>query len=177
MHAPFRQVVFAVQVLKSSHAEPSLPGTAEQASLASSHEAMKQPPGGAQGLGLPPLHTPDWQVSSTLQNRPSSQAPPSFVGTEVQTAFMQTPVVQGLPSMSLQGELSFFAWALQPRTGSHTPTEHSPSKALQSTDGPFEHDPPEHLPEYVHGSPSSQAAPSLPAALPHAFFASSHAPT
>jgi hypothetical protein len=68
MHEPPRHVVSAVHGLKSSHGWPSLPGTAEHASFASSHEAIKQPPGGAQRFGVVLTHLPDWHVSATMQN-------------------------------------------------------------------------------------------------------------
>ena len=59
-------------------------------------EAMKQPPGGAHGLGTPPAQAPFWQVSLTLQKRLSLHGPPSLVGTEPHMPAVHWPTVQGL---------------------------------------------------------------------------------
>jgi hypothetical protein len=145
---PAEHVSLTVQGLPSSQGFPSLPGTATHVFIASLHVPIMQTSfGGAHVLGCP-MHEPCLHVSFTVQNCASSHGVPSFCG---------------------------IAW--QPRTGSHTPSEHVPLKFEQSTGGPFEHVPWLHVPEYVHGSPSSHDAPSLPGALPHDFVPSSHDPT
>src|SRR5262245_53089312 len=147
MHAPLRQVVFAVQTLKSSHAAPSFPGTAVHASVPSSHEATKQPPGGAQGLGWPPPQTPAWHVSLTLQKRPSLQGRPWFAGS-----------------------------ATQPIVGSQPPAVHWLSKTEQSIGSPLVQTPELQMPTLVHGFMSSHWAPSLPTTFLQVSIASSQAP-
>ena len=94
------------------------------------------------------MHTPAWHESLMVQYCPSSQANPSLTGTD-----------------------------LQPITGSHMPTVHSPFRKLQSICAPFEQVPFKHVPKYVQGSPSSHCAPLLPGCTPHVSVSSSQAPT
>ena len=95
----------------------------------------------------PPLQTPLWQVSLMVQKRLSSQGAPSFFDCDV-----------------------------QPVTGSHTPTEHSPSRNEQSMGLPLLQVPLEQTPHAVQGSPSSHCAPSLPGAAPQPLVTGSQTP-
>src|SRR5262249_22498918 len=130
---PLRQVSPVVQRLPSSHAPPSLPGTATQVCCASLHwPIMHTSPGAAHVLGSP-VHWPATHLSLIVQYRLSSHGVPSFTGI-----------------------------TLQPICGSQNPTEQVPLRNEQSTMPPAMQLPPWQVPGSVHASLSTQDAPSLP---------------
>src|SRR5690606_750224 len=94
--APASQTPFTSHGSSGVQVTPSLPGTSSHVCVASSqvitvHAEASIP----QVLGVP-VQTPAWQVSPTVQKRPSSQAPPSLAGTGSQASVssLQTTVRQ-----------------------------------------------------------------------------------
>jgi hypothetical protein len=64
-----------------------------------------------QSLAPPPVHTPFWQVSPTLQNNPSSQMDP-LRSLPLQLSAVSSQVSAQLPSPSGPGQ-GFPAWIVQ----------------------------------------------------------------
>src|SRR5689334_4345733 len=91
MHCPALQSPAPVQASISSHGSPSLPFVVTQALAASSQTPSRQTSPVEHTLRLPLTHTPAWHESSTVQNRPSSHGPCSFVGPLTQEPFTHAP--------------------------------------------------------------------------------------
>lgn len=87
-------------------------------------------------MGLPP-QTPARQVSLEVQNRPSSQASPSFVGVETQASpcSSQLPAVQAVEAHAL----GVPAWQLPARQTSDTVQKRPSSQAVPSGAGTATH--------------------------------------
>jgi hypothetical protein len=93
LHMPPEQVPGRVHASSSLHEAPSLPGTWMHWSVAMSQRPSEQVPSDGQNLSEPPVHTPIWQVSFSVQPIPSLQAPNSFAGSLLHSPLMQAPVL------------------------------------------------------------------------------------
>src|SRR2546427_613246 len=120
VHTPDRHVSAPSQTLPSLHGVPFTTGTFRQP-VAGSQLSVVQALLSLQPRGVPPVHTPAWQVSTPLQRSPSGQGVPfaSAVCRQPATG-SHVSVVQGLASAQLRAVPGVQAPAWQVSTPLHT---------------------------------------------------------
>src|SRR6185503_10295937 len=106
MHCPPEQTPCVVQGSRSSHCAPSLPGIVVQVFEASSQAPRWHASPGGQNLALPPVQWPLMQMSFSVQNCPSSQAPFSLAGPLRHVPLMQVPTLHTSPRATQSSALT-----------------------------------------------------------------------
>jgi hypothetical protein len=186
IHVPAWQVSAPLQALPSEQEFPSAFGGLEQTPVDGLHvPATWHWSEAVQAIGLPPEHTPAWQVSAWVQALPSLQALPSALGEFEQTpvdglhvatwhwseavqvtglapvhtpAWQESVWVQALPSLqALPSALGGFEQ--RPVDGEQTPASWHWSEAVQMIGLAPVHVPAWQVSLWVQALPSLQAVP------------------